>query len=194
MAKKHLRREIHVEPNHIDHLSAPPKVRSSKEMNFDSLDDFHRYVKDETWDNEFDNLNLRLRYLPPFIVSQTHGQEEKIKPQMNSLNKKFRRHLNHHVQRHLLPDIKKMSGIDYEFKKAGEEMVPNAYGTSSVYKWHFEDHSNHGFDESEFANRDHWNVNVDIESNSSDPYVVVSFKATPVEQPTLVEEMQTTIV
>lgn len=181
MAKKNLK-PVHMEPIHIDHLDKAPAVRNSKEMYFDNLDDFERYIMDESWDNEFDNLNIHAKYLPPFIVNQTKGNEEKIKPQMNSLNKKFRRHLQHHVKRHLLPDINRMAGIDYEFCKDGEEKVMNQYGTSSLYKWHFKDETNHGFDESEYKSRNHWKVEVDIESNSNDPWINVTYKSIA-EQP-----------
>ncbi|KAG0669765.1 Respiratory growth induced protein 1 [Pichia californica] len=167
----------HMEPVHIEHLDKAPIVRNSREMYFESLDDFERYIMDESWDNEFDNLNIHVKYLPPFIVNQTKGNEEKIKPQMNSLNKKFRRHLQHHVKRHLLPDINRMAGIDYEFHKEGEEKVSNEYGSASVYKWHFKDDTNHGFDESEFGIRGHWKVEVDIESNSTNPWIDVTYKS-----------------
>lgn len=183
MAKKN-QKPVHMEPVHIEHLEKAPKVRNSKEMFFENLEDFERYIMDESWDNEFDNLNIHVKYLPPFIVNQTKGNEDKIKPQMNSLNKKFRRHLQHHVKRHLLPDIKKMSGIDYDFSKDSEELVPNMYGTSSVHKWHFKDETNHGFDASEFKLRDHWTVEVDIEANSSNPWIDVTYKCmsdTPIE-------------
>lgn len=176
MGKKQMK-PVHMEPVHIDHLEKAPTVRNSKEMYFESLDDFERYIMDESWDNEFDNLNIHVKYLPPFIVNQTKGNEDKIKPQMNSLNKKFRRHLQHHVKRHLLPDINRMTGIDYEFTKDNEEKVLNEYGSSSVYKWHFKDDSNHGFDESEFGKRDHWRVEVGIESNSNDPWINVTYRS-----------------
>lgn len=188
MAKKTLK-PAHMEPVHIDHLHEAPSTRNSREMFFDSLDDFERYIMDESWDNEFDNLNIHVKYLPPFIVNQCHGNEDKIKPQMNSLNKKFRRHLQHHVKRHLLPDINKMAGIEYHYDKAKEEVVPNQYGTSSVHKWHFEDASNHGFDDSEFKVRDHWKVEVDIVSNSSNPWIDVTYKAVsdkPIESANIV--------
>lgn len=169
-------------PTHIDHLETAPMVRASREMFFDSLDDFEKYIMDESWDNEFDKLDIHVKYLPPFIMSEIHGNEEKIKPPMNSLNKKFRRHLQHHIQRHLLPDIKKMAGIEYKFDKNGEEVVSNQYGTASVHKWHFKDESNHGFEESEYMNRDHWKVEVDVVSNSSDPWVSIDFKAVPLSE------------
>lgn len=166
-------------PAHIEHLESPPHIRNSKEMTFDSLDDFERYIMDESWDNEYDRVNIHVKYLPPFIMSQIHGNEENIKAPMNSLNKKFRRQLQHHIQRHLLPDIKKMAGIEYDFHKEGEETVPNFYGTASVHRWHYKDETNHGFDESEYRNRNHWRVEVDVESNSSDPFVTIDFKAIP---------------
>lgn len=182
MGKKNMKQVVREAPTHIDHLTDAPTVRNSKEISFESLDDFERYIMDESWDNEYDNLNIHVKYLPPFIVTQIHGNEEKIKPQMNSLNKKFRRHLIHHVQRHLLPDITKMAGINYDFLKSGEEVVPNQYGTSSVHKWHWKDESNHGFDEEEYSHRDHWKVEVDIESNSSNPWINVDFKCVPMSK------------
>lgn len=180
MAKKNSNQIVREAPKHIDHLESAPKVRTSREMTFESLDDFERYIMDESWDNEFDKLNIHLKYLPPFIMTEIHGNEEKIKPPMNSLNKKFRRHLQHHIQRHLLPDIKRMAGIEYHFDKDGEEVVPNMYGTSSVHKWHYKDESNHGFEEDEYKNRDHWVVQLDVESNSSNPWISIDFKAEPV--------------
>lgn len=190
--KNQMKQNIHIEPTHIDHLEKAPQFRNSKEMYFESLDDFEKYIMDESWDNEFDNLDIHVKYLPPFIVNQTHGREEKIKPQMNSLNKKFRRHLQHHVKRHLLPDITRMAGIDYTFNKDGEELVPNLYGTSSVYKWHFKDDSNHGFKDDEYSVRDHWKVQVDVESNSSNPWIDVSFKSCSLkdEEAEAMEEMK----
>ncbi|VEU21496.1 DEKNAAC102602 [Brettanomyces naardenensis] len=180
---QHMEEEIYAEPVHFDHLAAPPRARTAKEMNFDSLDDFQRYIKDESGDNEFDQMSVHVKYLPPFIIQQTHGNDEKIKPQMNSLNKKFRRHLQHHVKRHLLPEISRMSGIDYDFKKVNEGFSSNLYGTTSAYKWQFMDESNHGFDESEYGKRNHWKVEVNVETTSNGPYVDVDFKATSLDQP-----------
>ncbi|KAH3663334.1 hypothetical protein OGAPHI_005324 [Ogataea philodendri] len=156
MAKKQ-RQVQHNEPHDIEHLGAAPKVRASREMVFDSLEEFENYIMDESYDNEFDNMDVHLQYLPPFIMSEIHSNEENIKPQMNSLNKKFRRQLQHHVQKHLMPEINKMSGIHYKFTKAGESQEYNQYGTSSVYKWHYMDESNHGFEESEIRSS-HTNV------------------------------------
>lgn len=169
----------HTEPVHLDHLSSAPKVRMSHNVEFDNLEQFENYIKDESWDNEYDNLDVHLKYLPPFIMHEIHDNEENIKPQMNCLNKKFRRQLQHHFVKHLIPDISKMAGVDYKFAKAQEEQVSNAYGTSTVYRWHFEDESNHGFEEEEYQIRNHWKAELDIESNSSDPFVSVSFKCVP---------------
>ncbi|KAF6005799.1 hypothetical protein HII13_000068 [Brettanomyces bruxellensis] len=175
--RQQMEEEIYAEPVHFDHLESAPRVRNAKEKTFDSLDDFERYIKIEAGDNEFDQLDLHVRYLPPFIVRQTHGQEDKIKPQMNSLNKKFRRHLKHHLKRHLLPEISMMSGVDYDFKEASAGFSQNLYGTTSSYKWQFMDDGNHGFNESEYSRRKHWKVQVDVESDSNGPYINVDFKA-----------------
>lgn len=173
--------EIYAEPEHFDHLLAAPRVRNAKEKTFDSLDDFERYIQNESSDNEFDQLNLHVRYLPPFIQHQIHGEEERIKPQMNSLNKKFRRHLKHHLKRHLLPDISKLSGIDYDFKQEEAGFMSNFYGPTSEYQWQFVDASNHGFEESEYSERSHWKVAVNVKTNSDGPYVDVDFKATALD-------------
>ncbi|ODV82704.1 hypothetical protein CANARDRAFT_30622 [[Candida] arabinofermentans NRRL YB-2248] len=178
MGKKQ-QQQSHTEPVHLDHLTTPPKVRTSHDVKFDNLEQFEAYIKDESWDNEFDNLNAHLTYLPPFIMHEIHDNEENIKPQMNCLNKKFRRQLHHHLVKHLIPDISKMAGVDYQFDKAEEEQISNAYGTSTIYKWHFKDESNHGFDEKEFESRNHWIAELNVESNSSDPFVTVDFKCVP---------------
>lgn len=183
--KKQMEQEISAEPVRFDHLEAAPKSRKtktkSKKTDFDSLEEFSSYIRDEAGDNEFDNLDVTLRYLPPFVMTETHGNEEKIKPGMNSLNKKFRRHLQQHVMRHLLPEISKMSGIDYDFKKVKEGFSNNLYGTAAAYQWDFMDDGNHGFGDDEYSNRNHWKVEVNVSTNSEGPYVDVGLKATPLE-------------
>ncbi|GMF05006.1 unnamed protein product [Ambrosiozyma monospora] len=165
-----------VAPKVVDHLDPPPKVRASREQKFDKLEQFEEYIKNESWDNEFDNIDITLEYLPPFIVHEIHGDENNIKESMTALNKKFRRHLHQHLTKHLIPEINKMAGINYKFKKIDEELVPNTYGTSSVYHWHYEDKSNHGFEDAEYEKRNHWKVELDVTCNSDNPYVTVHFQ------------------
>lgn len=171
--------KIELEPRVLDHLTKEPKVRNAKEVSFDTLEKFEDYIKSESWDDEYDDLTVHLEYIPPFIMNEIHGDEEKIKPQMNALNKKFRRHLHQHLTKHLLPEVNKMSGINYKFKEIDEGLVPEFNGLESHYRWHYEDDGNHGFDESEYKLRHHWVAVMDVSCDSNGPYVKVDFKCSP---------------
>ncbi|AWU77940.1 hypothetical protein CAS74_003247 [Pichia kudriavzevii] len=171
--------KVALEPRELTHLTSEPKVRNAKEVEFDSLDKFEEYIKNESWDDEYDRLKVHLEYLPPFIEHEIHGDEENIKPQMNALNKKFRRHLHQHLTKHLLPQINKMSGIKYNFKEIDEGLVPEHNGLDSVYRWHYNDDGNHGFDEQDYKCRSHWKAQLDVICNSNGPYVHVDFVCHP---------------
>lgn len=178
--KKNISKKIELEPRHFDHLTNEPKVRNAKEVTFDDLTNFEDYIKNESWDDEYDSLNVHLEYLPPFIQKEIHSDESKIKPQMNVLNKKFRRHLHQHLTKHLIPEINKMTGINYEFKEFDEGLTPEMNGINSVYKWHYEDSGNHGFEEADYENRHHWKAQLDIKSNSNGPYINIDFNCSPI--------------
>ncbi|ODV85852.1 hypothetical protein CANARDRAFT_179555, partial [[Candida] arabinofermentans NRRL YB-2248] len=173
-----------VEPSHMEHLSAPPTRRSSMIVKvqepplrqFEDLYAFEQFLKDETWDNDFDYYHLRLNYLPPFIMNTIHNNLEKIKPTMNSRSKKFIRNLNHHIKRHLLQEINYYSGVDYNFEKAMIEKKDDGR-----VLFHFRDYSDHGFDEEEFKNVDrHWKLDLDIECSPESPYVSIDMKSMPI--------------
>lgn len=179
--KKDKSSKVELEPRKVDHLSEEPAVRNAKEMAFDDLRKFEDYIKNESWDDEYDQLRVYLEYIPPFIANEIHGDEEHIKPQMNALNKKFRRHLHQHLTKHLLPEINKMAGIGYKFKEIDEGLVPTFDGIESVYKWHYEDLGNHGFEEEEYKHRHHWDATLDVTCDSNGPYVNVHFVCQPRE-------------
>lgn len=177
--KKDKASKIELEPRIVDHLSKEPAVRNSREVKFDDLKKFEDYIKNESWDDEYDQMKVHLEYIPPFIVNEIHGEEEHIKPQMNALNKKFRRHLHQHLTKHLLPEINKMSGIGYQFKEIDEGLVPDFNGIDSTYRWHYEDLGNHGFDEDEYKDRHHWDATLDVACDSNGPFVNAHFVCQP---------------
>ncbi len=179
--KKDNKPKVELEPRELSHLTKEPAVRNAKELTFDTLAKFEEYIKNETWDDEYDSLNLHLEYIPPFILNEIHDDEEKIKPQMNALNKKFRRHLHQHLTKHLLPEINKMSGIKYQFKEIDEGLVPQMNGIESIYTWHYEDSGNHGFNEEEYSARHHWKAVMDVHCDSNGPHVKVDFKCSPLD-------------
>ncbi|TID26240.1 hypothetical protein CANINC_002772 [Pichia inconspicua] len=178
--KKDHSKQIDLEPRKLEHLTKEPKQRNAKECTFDTLSKFEEFIKNESWDDEYDAMKVHLEYIPPFIEHEIHSDEEKIKPQMNALNKKFRRHLHQHLTKHLLPEINKMSGINYKFKEIDEGLIPMYNGIESVYKWHYKDEGLHGFDESEYNLRHHWKAEMDVTCDSNGPYVKVDFSCTPV--------------
>lgn len=73
---------------------------------FEDLKDFENFIKQETEDEEFDNLHCELKYYPPFVLHEAHEDPDKISETVNSHSKKFVRHLHQHVEKHLLKDIK----------------------------------------------------------------------------------------
>ncbi|ODV83805.1 hypothetical protein CANARDRAFT_9365 [[Candida] arabinofermentans NRRL YB-2248] len=171
------RKNSHSEPLHLNHLNPKSNRRpSSNVAQFDNFNEVEEYLKEATWDNSYDCLNVHMNYLPQFVMDEIDGNEQNVKSGMNYQNKKYKKELHDHLYQQLMPEINKMSGIDYQFEKSGEEILPNMYGTSNVYKWHFTDESNHGFDEEDYNVRDHWKVQLDVETNSTDPYVNVDFK------------------
>ncbi|SCU80017.1 LAFA_0B07030g1_1 [Lachancea sp. 'fantastica'] len=72
---------------------------------FEDLDSFELYIKNETEDDDFDHVRCRLKYIPPFVLHESHEDPERIKDSVNSHSRKFVRHLHQHVEKHLLKDI-----------------------------------------------------------------------------------------
>lgn len=178
----------------LTHLKPLPKSRSSsitsiesddgsiKEIikppprkDFEDLRAFESYIRDETWDNDFDYCHAHLSYYPPFILREVHDNLDKIKPTMNKNSRKFRRNLQHHIKRHLMKEMETCSGFKMDFNKVGVEETP----TNIV--WKFEDSGHHGFDPSEedLYHR-HWKLELQVKCNNESPMVEVDYKAMPI--------------
>ncbi|CCE82429.1 Piso0_002155 [Millerozyma farinosa CBS 7064] len=177
----------------LEHLKEVPKSRSSSITSiesdgslqksikpppmreFEDLTSFEAYLRDETWDNEFDYCHAHVMYYPPFIMKTVHNDFEKIKPSMNKKSRKFRRNLEHHVKKHLMTEMERCSGFKMDFDKVGLEDNP------SLLKWIYEDTSNHGFDDDE-AQRFHrqWKVHLEVSCNNENPMVEVDYQAIPI--------------
>ncbi|KAG7822840.1 hypothetical protein KL909_004005 [Ogataea angusta] len=174
------------EPTHLEHLSPVTSRRNSVEepplRKFDDIVAFEQYLKDETWDNEFDYFHLRVNYLPPFVLHSIHDNPEKIKPTMNSRSRKFVRHLGHHIKRHLLSEINYYTGVNYNFEKAVVEHRPDG----SIL-FHLHDYSDHGYGEETDRYNRHWKVDLDVKCNPENPYVEVDMKSRAVVLGHLVE-------
>lgn len=178
----------------LEHLKPIPKSRSSsitsiesddgsiKEMlkppprkDFDDVVAFESYIRDETWDNDFDYCHAHLAYYPPFILKEVHNNLDKIKPTMNKNSRKFRRNLQHHIKRHLMQEMQKCSGFQMDFGKASMEETPKNI------TWKFQDSGHHGFseEEEELFNR-HWKLELEVKCNNETPLVEVDYKAIPI--------------
>lgn len=149
-------------------LKPPPR------RDFDELMAFESYIRDETWDNDFDYCHAHLSYYPPFILKECHDNLEKIKPTMNKNSRKFRRNLQHHVKKHLMIEMQKCSGFKMDFSKIGMEETPNSI------TWKYADEGDHGFDPSEEDMYDrHWKLELEVRCNNENPMVEVDYKAIP---------------
>lgn len=178
----------------LEHLKAVPKSRSSSitsiesddgtmlEMlkppprkDFDDLVAFESYIRDETWDNDFDYCHAHLSYYPPFIMKEVHNNVDKIKPTMNKNSRKFRRNLQHHIKRHLMKEMQMCSGFEMDFGKAKMEETPKSI------VWTFEDAGLHGFSQEEEDMFDrHWKLELQVKCNNENPMVEVDYKAIPI--------------
>lgn len=149
-------------------LKPPPR------KDFDDVVAFESYIRDETWDNDFDYCHAHLQYYPPFIMKEIKGNMEKIKPTMNKNSRKFRRNLQHHIKRHLMAEMAKCSGFQMDFGKAVMEESPKNI------VWKFKDEGHHGFSEEEedLYNR-HWKLELEVKCNNENPMVEVDYKAIP---------------
>lgn len=147
-------------------LSIPPVKE------FDDLKLFEQYLKDESWDNDFDFVHARLKYYPPFISSGETGDDpDAAKATMNKKSKQFVRRLLHHVDRHLCKEILELSGLVHDWKRT------NKQDSFEKLVWTYEDRGNHGIDE---ANPRKFKVSMDVTCNNEDPMVVVDYKSVPI--------------
>ncbi|KAK6457342.1 respiratory growth induced protein 1 [Scheffersomyces xylosifermentans] len=149
---------------------APPPVRE-----FDDLTQFEAFVRDETWDNEYDYFHGHLSYYPPFILKECHDNLDKIKPTANKNSRKFRRNLQHHVERHLIKDLEKCCGYELHMDKIDTVETPNKI------TWKFKDETDHGFSkEEEDKYGRHWRLELNISCNNENPMVEVDYKSMPI--------------
>jgi hypothetical protein len=148
----------------------PPPVRE-----FDDLTAFESFVRDETWDNEFDYFDAKLSYIPPFVLKECHDNLEKIKPTMNKNSRKFKRNLQHHVKNHLIKDLQKCCGYPLSMQKM------DTIETPKKVTWKFMDDTDHGFtkEEEDRFNR-HWKLELEISCNNENPTVEVNYRSLPV--------------
>lgn len=176
----------------LEHLKPVPKSRSSSitsvESNgsfekvlkappmreFDDMKAFESYIKDETWDNDFDYLHAHLRYYPPFIMKECHDNLDKLKPTANKNSRKFKRNLQHHVKRHLMKEMAISGGYNMDFSKVSVEDTPKKV------TWKYEDIGDHGFDPKEEDEFDrHWKLELEVSCNNENAMVEVDYRAIP---------------
>ncbi|CAK7894480.1 respiratory growth induced protein 1 [[Candida] anglica] len=152
-----------------DRTGTPPPLRE-----FDDLNAFETFVRDETWDNEFDNFHAHLTYYPPFVLQEVHDDLEKIKPTMNKNSKKFKRNLQHHIKRHLMTELETVAGYPMDFGKCEIEEDFN------TWKLKFVDQGLHGFTEEEEERlHRHWRIEMEVKANRENPLVEVDIKSLP---------------
>ena len=154
----------------VERLMLPP-IRE-----FDELTSFEQFVRDETWDNEFDYFHAKLNYYPPFVLKACRSNLDKIKHTANKNSRKFRRQLNHHVKNHLFKDLEKCCGYPLDFGKAEIIETPNKI------TWVYRDYSNHGFSEDDADPLDRkWKLDLAISCTNENAMVEVDYKSMPVE-------------
>lgn len=154
----------------IVQMLKPPPVKT-----FDELTSFEAYLRDETWDNDYDYCHAHLTYYPPFIMKEIHGDPEKIKETMNKNSSKFVRHLKQHIKKHLMADMEKCSGYKMDFKETGKQETPDKLS------WVFLDDGNHGFSEEEEKEFNRWwKVQLEVSCNNQNPLVEIDYMAIPV--------------
>lgn len=182
----------------MEHLKAIPKLRSSSITSiesteedgsikieqvlqkpplreFDDLTSFESFIRDETWDNDFDYYHAHLSYYPPFVMKECSNNLEKIKPTCNKNSKKFRRHLNQHIRNHLLKDLEKCCGYELNLEQIDTIETPKSI------VWKYTDETDHGFpkEEEDLYNR-HWKLELEIRCNNENAMVDVDYRSMPI--------------
>lgn len=134
---------------------------------FEDLKDFETFIKQETEDEEFDNLHCQLKYYPPFVLHEAHDDPEKISMTANSHSRKFVRHLHQHVEKHLLKDIKEAINLrDLKFRnKSKDESFDRIV-------WHYGDDTQ--YHERKF------HIEVGVTCTHDDAMVDVDYKTIPI--------------
>lgn len=136
---------------------------------FDDLDTFETFIKNETEDDEFDNVHCQLKYYPPFVLHESRDDPEKIKDTVNCHSKKFVRHLHQHVEKHLLKDIKTaLNQPELKFKnKSKEEKFEKI-------TWNYNDETE--------INTKKFKIEVEVSCNNAGAMVDVDYKTVPLQQ------------
>lgn len=134
---------------------------------FEDLEDFETYLKNETEDNEFDNIFCKVKYYPPFVLKDAKSDPEKIHEKVNCHSKKFVRHLNQHVEKHLLKDINQalLQNVDSKFKNKSKDKQVNKM------TWFYND-------EREINNKK-FKVDLQVSCNNEGAMVEVEYRTTP---------------
>ncbi|KAI5965172.1 RGI1 [Candida pseudojiufengensis] len=177
----------------LDHLTAVPKSRTSSitsiesegsiskilepasKRTFDDLTEFEAYIYTQTMSGDYDYTHAVLNYYPPFILKECQNNLEKIKPTNNKNSKKFKRNLQHHIQKHLIKDLEKCCGYELNFDKG--EIIE----TSNKLIWKFKDESDHGFSKEEEDLYDrHWKLELEVSCTNESAMVDVEYKSIPI--------------
>lgn len=133
---------------------------------FEDLETFETFIKNETEDDDFENLNCQVNYYPPFVLHHAHDDPEKIKDSENSHNKKFVRHLHQHVEKHVLKDLKECLNLpDMKFHDKNKEE------TFEKITWHYGEDAQ--IKEKKF------HISVDVTCHHDDAMVCVDYKTQP---------------
>ncbi|KAH3679989.1 hypothetical protein WICPIJ_008465 [Wickerhamomyces pijperi] len=148
----------------------------AKQQEFEDLETFEKFLRDEKEDNEFNHCHAHINYIPPFVMHESHNDPEKIKDSQNRKNKKFVRHLHQHVEKHLLKEIVENSGLQLKFGK------PQIMEDFDTLQWKYVDDGDHGLGE-EF---EHFTVEVDVKCNSNGAAIDVNYN-------TNVKEMESAV-
>lgn len=134
---------------------------------FEDINDFETYLKNETEDNEFDNIHCKLKYYPPFVLRGTHDDPEKIKDTANCHSKKYVRHLKQHVEKHLLKEIKtSLNQPELKFANTSKEETFNRI------TWKYGDETE--------LNAKKFKIDVEVSCNNDGALVDVDYKTGPI--------------
>ncbi|CCH60263.1 hypothetical protein TBLA_0C04670 [Henningerozyma blattae CBS 6284] len=138
---------------------------------FEDLEDFNVFLKNGAEDDEYDNIHCQLKYYPPFVLAESHNDPEKIKDTANSNSKKFVRHLNQHVEKHLLKDIRNSLDLpDLKFKDKSKEK------TNENMIWNYSDVSQSKINHKKFK------IDIRVTANHYNAMVDVDYKTVPIAE------------
>lgn len=138
---------------------------------FEDMESFIQYLKDEKEDHELANGHARVHYIPPFVLHESHNDPDRVKDSQNRKNKKFVRHLHQHVEKHLLTEMKEFSGMDLHFGK------PEVAEDFDTITWTYLDESDHGM-----GSEGNFKVKLVVKCDSDGATIDVKYDTLPVEE------------